>query len=262
MGQDVMYDVPSLWIVVALLSGMFLAMYGGRRIGKRRPARGESETGQITATQASLLGILGLLLGFTFSVALGRHDARSAAVVAEANAIGTAWLRTDYLEDAEPVKAALLDYATLRVAASTIPVTQEAARDELIVSAEAAFAELWAIAAEITRERPSPATVAFSNALNDVIDELSARDAAVERHVPEIVLIMLYATFLLSGALLGYASGVGRTRITVSALVMPVLIVALVFVIIDLDRPRRGLILVDQSPIVAALEAMRRDAGS
>lgn len=262
MGQDVMYDVPSLWIVVTLLGGMFLAMYGGRRVGKTRPPRGESETGQITATQASLLGILGLLLGFTFSVALGRHDARSAAVVAEANAIGTAWLRTDYLEDAGPVKAAMLDYARLRVAASTIPVTEEAARADLIAAAEAAFAELWAVAAETTRDRPTPATVAFSNALNDVIDELSARDAAIDRHVPEIVLIMLYATFLLSGALLGYGSGVGRTRIAATALVMPVLIVALVYVIIDLDRPRRGLILVDQSPIIAVLDAMRRDADS
>lgn len=253
-----MYDVPTIWIVIALLGGMFLTMYLGRRLGKSRPPRDDGETGQVTATQASLLGILGLLLGFTFSVALGRHDARSAAVVAEANAIGTAWLRTEYLEDADSVKPALLAYAAERVAASTVPVTEKEKRDNLIASAEAAFANLWAIASEITRKNSSPATVAFSNSLNDVIDELSARDAAIDRHVPEIVLIMLYATFLLSGGLLGYASGAGRTRITATALMMPVLIVALVFVIIDLDRPRRGLITVDQSPMNAVLDAMRK----
>ncbi|MEM8824827.1 MAG: hypothetical protein AAGF30_14570, partial [Pseudomonadota bacterium] len=90
-----MYDIPTIWIVLTLLLGMFVSMYIGRRIGLNRPPRDETETGQISTTQASLLGILGLLLGFTFSVALGRHDARSAAVVAEANAIGTAWLRAD-----------------------------------------------------------------------------------------------------------------------------------------------------------------------
>ena len=98
-----MYDIATLWIVLGLMAGMFGAMYLGRRIGKRRPSRDEAETGQITATQASLLGILGLLLGFTFSVALSRHDARSAAVVAEANAIGTAWLRSDLLPNPDAV---------------------------------------------------------------------------------------------------------------------------------------------------------------
>ncbi|MEM7489650.1 MAG: hypothetical protein AAF390_11070 [Pseudomonadota bacterium] len=228
----------------------------GRWIGLGRPPRDEHETGQVSATQASLLGILGLLLGFTFSVALGRHDARSAAVVAEANAIGTAWLRTDILPDPIGAKALLRTYAEERVAASTIPASQPAARETRIAAAEAAFDALWAAGAEVVRVTPTPATVAFTNALNDVIDELSARDAAIERHVPEIVLIMLYMTFLLSGGLLGYASGAGRTKITPTALVMPVLIVALVFVIIDLDRPRRGLIVVDQAPLIAAAAAM------
>lgn len=251
-----MYDIPSILIVIGLLAGMFLAMFAGRRLGQARPPRDETETGHVTATQASLLGILGLLLGFTFSVALGRHDARSGAVVAEANAIGTAWLRTDLLPDPGPVRDAMRAYVERRIAASTIPVSERAARDAEIAAAEAAFAALWAEASAVARETPNPATVAFASALNDMIDELSARDAAIDRHVPEIVLIMLYATFLLSGGLLGYASGAARTRITLTALVMPFLIVALVYVIIDLDRPRRGLITVDQAPLVAAGAAM------
>lgn len=252
-----MYDIATLWIVLGLMAGMFGAMYLGRRIGKRRPSRDEAETGQITATQASLLGILGLLLGFTFSVALSRHDARSAAVVAEANAIGTAWLRSDLLPNPDAVKPILQTYVAERATSATIPASEAAARDAQIAAAEAAFARLWTVAAEIVQSAPSPATVAFTTALNDMIDELSARDAAIERHVPELVLLLLYATFLLSGGLLGYGSGVSRTKISATALVMPVLIVSLVFVIIDLDRPRRGLIQVDQSPLLAIAIAMR-----
>lgn len=251
-----MYDIPTFWIVLGLISGMFGAMFVGRKIGTGRPPRDESETGQVTATQASLLGILGLLLGFTFSVALGRHDARSAAVVSEANAIGTAWLRQDLLSDPGQVNAMMKLYVTERVSASTIPASQASERDRHVLLAEQAFAALWAEAARIAQTTPNPANVAFTNALNDVIDELSSRDAAIERHVPEIVLIMLYATFLLSGGLLGYASGVGRTRISATALVMPILIVSLVFVIIDLDRPRRGLIVVDQGPLEAVAASM------
>ncbi|WP_415921427.1 hypothetical protein [Tateyamaria sp. SN6-1] len=253
-----MYDIPTLWIALGLLLGMFGAMFAGRVIGRRHPARDETETGQVTATQASILGILGLLLGFTFSVALGRHDARSAAVVSEANAIGTAWLRTDLLNDPDTAKDLMRAYATERLRASTIPASLSEERDASLAQAEQTFAALWSEAARIVREAPNPATTAFANALNDVIDELAARDAAIDRHVPEVVLIMLYLTFLLSGGLLGYGSGVSRTRITATALVMPVLIVSLVFVIIDLDRPRRGLIIVDQGPLIATVAAMEQ----
>ena len=251
-----MYEIAGIYIALGLLVGMAVVVFGGYRVGLRQPDRPESETTQISATQASLLGILGLLLGFTFSLALGRHDARSAAVVAEANAIGTAWLRTDLVAEPDGVRDAMRAYVTERIAASTISADEASERDARIGAAEAAFGELWSQAADGVRELPNPATVAFTNALNDMIDELAARDAAIERHVPEIVLVMLYGTFLLSGYLLGFGAGAGRTRITAPVLVMPLLIVALVFVIIDLDRPRRGLIMVDQSPLVAAGTAM------
>ncbi len=254
-----MYTTPSLVIVAALLIGTFAAMSLGHRMGRTRTPRDETETGQVSATQASLLGILGLLLGFTFSVSLNRHDDRSGAVVSEANAIGTAWLRADLLPDPSRVKPGLIAYTRERVAASTIPASEHDRRIASVKAAEAQFSQLWSTAAGIAQATPNPASVAFTNALNDMIDELSARDAAIERHVPEIVLIILYATFLLSSGLLGYASGASRSRVTLTALVMPILIVALIYVIIDLDRPRRGLITVNQAPLITAFDAIRTD---
>lgn len=97
----------------------------------------------------------------------------------------------------------------------------------------------------------------YAASLNDMIDALGSRDAAIERHVPEIVIMMLFATFLLSGVMLGYASGIAGAMPAAPAYMMMVLIVILVFMIIDLDRPRRGLIEVDQSPMVELLKSLR-----
>ena len=86
-----------------------------------------------------------------------------------------------------------------------------------------------------------------------------SRDATIERHVPEVVLLMMFATFILSGAMLGYGSGVAGARPATPVYLMMTLIVLLVFMIIDLDRPRRGLIEVNQEPMRALLETMRAD---
>jgi hypothetical protein len=82
-----------------------------------------------------------------------------------------------------------------------------------------------------------------------MIDALEVRDAALNRHVPEVVLLLLYGTFLMTGSIVGYASGVYGHRASYITYVMVGLIVLLVFVIIDLDRPRRGLIEVSQKSL-------------
>ena len=93
-------------------------------------------------------------------------------------------------------------------------------------------------------------------ALNEVFDNFEVRNAELDRHVPEIVLFLLYITFLLTGSIVGYSSGLSGHRASFVTYIMVGLIVLLVFVIIDLDRPRRGLIEVNQSSFVALLEAV------
>lgn len=245
-----MYDIPTPIIAVTLLTLMLLAMWLGYRIGKRRREDETEETRtQTTAVQGSLLGLLALLLGFTFSLALSRHDARSASVVAEANAIGTAWLRLDFLDAAARTKAKveMLKYVRLRVEAGDVSADRERQRALYTAQAEETFAEIWAIAAENARDPGGPASIALTNALNDMIDALASRNAALDRHVPEIVLLMLFATFVLSGAMLGYSSAVNGSRPATPVYLMLTLIVLLVFLIVDLDRPRRGIIEVNRT---------------
>ncbi|NNK16633.1 MAG: hypothetical protein HKP51_06990 [Sulfitobacter sp.] len=242
---DLMYDIPTPLIAVTLLAIMLGAMWVGYRIGWRRQSNETEETRtQTTAVQGSLLGLLALLLGFTFSLALSRHDARSASVVAEANSIGTAWLRTDFLEGSAKTRAkvALLKYTRLRVQAGEVSADQYRQRAIYTVQAEESFATVWAIAAAHARDPGGPAAVSLTNALNDMIDALASRNAALDRHVPEIVLIMLFVTFVLSGAMLGYSSGMNGSKPATPVYLMLTLIVLLVFLIVDLDRPRRGII--------------------
>ena len=98
--DDVLYGLSSATIAFTSLALMLLAMEAGYRAGRRaQVTTTETSRSQINTVQASLLGLLALLLGFTFSIALERHNGRSSAVVEEANTIGTAFLRTELLPE-------------------------------------------------------------------------------------------------------------------------------------------------------------------
>jgi hypothetical protein len=110
---------------------------------------------------------------------------------------------------------------------------------------------------------PNPVTTGlFVQSLNELIDSFGRRDAAVSRHVPEVVLLLLHGTFLIACVIIGYACGIGGQRPSLATYSMVALIVALVFVILDLDRPRRGLIEVSQKSLLDLQAAIRAEAGA
>jgi uncharacterized membrane protein (Fun14 family) len=90
----------------------------------------------------------------------------------------------------------------------------------------------------------------FIQSLNELIDSYGRRNAALNRHVPEVVLFLLYGTFLLTGGVVGYAAGVAGHRPSFATYILVVLIVIMAFIILDLDRPRRGLIKVDHKSLI------------
>lgn len=261
---ELMYDIPSYIVSLGLFALMVGAMTLGRRTGDRiRINEPEEARTQATAVQGSLLGLLALLLGFTFSLALGRFDQRSVEVVNEANAIGTAYLRTDLLSEGrrDEAKAMMARYGIVRVEAARVAADEEERRAQLVTAADTISANLWALATAETRDVGGPVAMAFAASINDMIDALSSRDAAIERHVPELVLFLLFGTFVLLGGVIGFASALSGVRPGVPVYSMMVLIVILVFLIIDLDRPRRGLIEVDQTKLVLASQAMQPGTG-
>ncbi len=258
--REFMYDQPSILIASILFVSMLLSIELGYRLGKGS-RQSEMSKGQVSAIQGSLLGVLALLLGFTFSLALQRYDSRSAAVVDEANAIGTSWLRAQMLpgEMGKAVEAKLREYTAMRVASAKISLDHAEQREAMLADAARLQADLWTLARQaVALDDRMVTTGLFIQSLNDTIDAFGTRDAALNRHVPEVVLILLYITFLMTGSILGYGSGVSGHRASPVAYVMVGLIVLLVFIIIDLDRPRRGLIEVRQDSLMELHASMER----
>jgi hypothetical protein len=103
----------------------------------------------------------------------------------------------------------------------------------------------------------------MTNALNDVIDAFGMRDAELDRHVPEPVLYLLFLTFIYLGWMLGFAPSLAGEQPPLTMVAMVSLVVLLLFVIVDLDRPRRGIIEVDQTPMraVAASISVEMEPG-
>ena len=249
-----MYDIDTVWIVVILFISMVLAIEIGSRLGLRpRGSVSAGFTTHVNTIAASLVGILALLLGFAFSSSLHRFDDRSEAVVDEANAIGTAYLRSHLLPASvrSDVQKLLREYLDLRVQTSTVPLSDQSERELLVAKASRTQTALWDYALQAAEQDPNPVTSGlFIQSLNEVIDSLGKRDAALRRHVPEVALLLLYGTFLMAGAIVGYSAGVAGYRASFITYIMVALITLLVFIILDLDRPRRGLIEVSQESLI------------
>jgi len=252
--DPILYNFPTVLIVFALFVAIVIGIEGGYRLGRwAQRLLVEPTKSQINAIQASMLALLALILGFTFSLSLQRYDDRANAVVDEANAIGTTYLRTDLLPQSvrADAKKLLREYVDCRVEAGSISLDQKDERYSSLVNSEATSAELWQISAEAAAEDGGPVTSGlYITALNEMIDSFGTRAAIINRCVPELVILLLMITFVLTGAVIGYASGAEDHRPSIAAHIMVLLIVLLVFIIIDLDRPRRGLIQIPQKNLI------------
>jgi len=251
--KEVLYGQSSTLIALFLFVSALLAIEAGYRLGRRERNLDKSPAvSQIGAIQGAVLGVLALLLGFTFTLALQRFDERSMAVVEEANAIETAWLRTQLVPAGlkEQADGMMRRYLDLRVLEARANMASERERNAALQPLAGLSTELWTLAIQAVAVDGRAATSGlFVQSLNNMFDAYGRRDAALSRHVPEVVLVLLYVTFMLAGSILGYASGIVRHRVAFPTVVMVTIVVLLVYLIIDLDRPRRGLIQVSHKSL-------------
>ncbi len=253
------YTVNSVLIALVLFALILAANEAGYRFGRGSRPPDEGRKSQTTAIQAAMLGLLALLLGFTFTMALQRFDQRSEAVIVEANAIGTAALRGELLPGdlARQARALLGQYVDLRLRAGDVDLAHQEQRREAHAAAGRLQQQLWTIALRASEADPRPTTTGlFIQAVNDLIDAYGRRHAALQKHVPQVVFILLFAVFVIAGAILGYAGGLMGSRPLVATVAMAMLIVLVIFLIIDLDRPRRGLIRVSQDSMLDVAAAL------
>ncbi|HTN73298.1 MAG TPA: DUF4239 domain-containing protein [Methylomirabilota bacterium] len=233
---------------VTLFLGMLLLLEVGRRIGIRRIVKeAEGARAGVAAVEGAVFGLLGLLIAFTFSGAASRFDMRRHLIVEETNAIGTAYLRLDLLPaDAQPaLRESFRRYVDARLAVyRKIP-------DIAAVKAELAKVtklqgEIWTQALAACREGGSqPAIMLLLPALNQMIDITTTRTMATQMHPPTIIFAMLGGLALLSALLAGYGMAGGTTRNWIHMLGFAAIMAVTVYVILDIEFPRLGLIRVD-----------------
>ncbi|HTW34436.1 MAG TPA: hypothetical protein VMD53_07455 [Rhizomicrobium sp.] len=255
-------DVEPLYVLgIVLLTCMFVGATVGFHIRLRleREPKADVEKkwhhdydGYIVS---AVLGLLALLLGFTFSLAIGRYEERRLLVVEEANAIGTAYLRVQLLGEPhrQRLSGLLIEFTKSEIQMGRLgqgPKTRLLAddRDELT-------SNLWAAtAAAFDSVRTAPLALALVQAMNAVIDDSASHRAARLVHVPTEVFAVLFVYSIGSAIVLGYVLAAGHGR--VAAVFLLVLLCLSFLVVVDIDRPASGGIREPQQPMEEALKSM------
>jgi len=202
-------------------------------------------TGDLGAINGALLGLLAMLLAFTFSMANSRYDTRRELVIEEANAIGTVILRTDIYPDSMRtlLRSHLKDYVDARIAFYQAGMDIEKMLN-LFDKAGEISGKVWSIAATYAKQdNITTRTSELIPALNAMIDITTTRRAAGESTIPDSIMYFLFALCFCSAFLLGYDRKNKFDLIVVVGFAL--MLSATVFTIIDLDRPRGGLINLD-----------------
>jgi hypothetical protein len=198
--------------------------------------------------------LLGLMIAFTFSGASGRFDGRRKLVVEEANDIGTAWLRIDLLptEAQAPLRELFRRYLDSRLDTYRKAKGAEMAMEEYGRSTKLQ-GEIWAMAVAACHDAPKPqAGMLLLPALNQMIDITTTRLMATRTHPPGIVFVLLVALALAGALLAGFAMAEGKGRSWVHILAFATVLATTVWITIDLEYPRLGLIRVDAADAVLA----------
>lgn len=261
MSGEILFGLNE-WLIFAIVIGLlFLAMEIGFRLGRRGQSKNNEHTrSQVNTLQVTSLGLVALLMGFSFAMAMTRFDTRKQLVLDEANAIGTAYLRAQLLQKParKDVSNLLRRYVDVRLEFYQAGNNQRRLQ-KVNDDTEKLHKVLWSYAIVTGRQDPrSLPTGLFIQALNDVIDMHAKRVTAFENHVPESVLILLCVGAILSLCLVGYGAGMGMLRNPLPTLISVILIASVILLIIDLDRPRRGLIKVSQQRMADLQDSFKR----
>ena len=235
-----------------LAAGLFLGVLAflelGRRIGRRRIASGDTEGSGFGAVESAIFGLMGLLIAFTFSGAAGRFDARRDLVTQEANNIGTAWLRIDLLPaDAQVTLRDLFRrYLDSRLATYRSVRNMDVAMAEYGRSA-ALQLDIWTAAVAGCKDPGAApgACVLVLGSLNDMIDITTTRLMASRMHPPNVIFAMLVVLTLAGALLAGHAMASHPRWSWTHVLALATVMSATVYIIIDLEYPRLGIIRVD-----------------
>ena len=241
--------IPVTLVLVGFMFAALVTSEIGFRIGRwwqlRSPGQQEGPTEMLVG---SILTMLSFLLAVTMGMASDRFDTRRGLVRDEANTIRTTFLRAGYLTEpyGKDIQNLLREYVPLRIVSPHY--TQLAASN---ARSKKIHVELWTQTRELIRETPDTETKAlFIESINELIEMHTTRVTAGVSRVPETVILVLIIGAVLTLGVMGYSAGLTTRRGMLSGVVLMVALGTILTLVIDLDRPRDGFLLVNQQPLI------------
>jgi hypothetical protein len=243
-----------------VLALSFLALWLATRIGVLLPGRlaSLSDEGRedFNVVQAAVLTLLALVIGFTLSMAVSRYDQRKACEEGEANAIGTEYLRADFLPtaDASRVRVLLKSYLEQRILFHAARGAQEVAR----VDARTAQLQndLWAAVRAAAVAQPTALTTLVVSGMNDVLNAQGYAQAARLNRIPAAVWLLMATIALCANVLVGFGARNAKAA-SLLLLILPALVSLAFFLIADIDSPSTGVIRVSAENLIGLSSSLR-----
>jgi hypothetical protein len=249
MEESFIYQIDPFWQVTILFVLMLLAVYLGDKIGDwTKKQKGSVADGNSATLIGALFALAAFLLAFTFSMSANRFDTRREIIVQEANNIGTAVLRADLYPDSirQEFRSEFKKYIEARIAFFDAGINM----DEIIAalkSSDASSSKIWHLA---TKQSKIPSNLVASNqmipALNAMIDIVTTRSIALVSKVPPTIIIMLFLLSITCAFFAGYIGSEKKIDWLIST-GFCFLTVLVIYITLDLDRPRRGFIQLNTS---------------
>jgi hypothetical protein len=252
MTTQLLDSLPILGLFAAFAVLTMLCYEGGFRLGRwwqdREPGEQEGPTGMLVG---SILALQAFLLAVTIGMASDRFDARRGIVLAEANSIGTTYLRAGYLPEpaSGEIRELLREYVPLRIVVTDVKAVDLAAD---IQRSHQILNDLWAISEDVARTTDQGDLVSlYLDSLNETIDLNETRIiAGLYARVPETVVLLLVGGSALTLGMVGFSAGLTKRRGLLNVLVLVLALGAVLMIVVDLDRPREGFIQVSQQPLI------------
>ena len=228
-----------------LFFGMLTLLEAGRHFGlMRRSRESEGERSNLGPVEGAVFALFGLLMAFTFSGAASRFNEKRMLIAEEANTIETAYLRLHMVPESAPkIQDLFREYVDSRLKTYRLLPDMKAASLEM-VNSKKLQEEIWTESVAATRVQsahPAAAWVLLP-ALNSMIDIMTTRTSALQMHPPRIIFVLLFALGLICSLLAGYRMSAGKHRSWLHILGFTVITVIVVYVILDAEYPRAGLI--------------------
>jgi len=242
MQHTFLSGLSPLTISLSLFAGMIIIYFLANQLAKL-PSFSKYVDDTINPIEGSLLGLLALLLAFTFGMSASRYETRRAVMLSEANNIGTVILRCDLYPDStrNKLRTYLKEYVDARIAYFQSG-SDETKEKNTIQATEKWDGMIWSTVAEASKVKDNlVASNQMIPALNAMIDIVTNRNAEKNATVPDSILWLLFLLCIISSFILGFQKSTSRNPYIIS-IVFALMVCACIQVIIDLDRPRQGFI--------------------